>query len=53
MRLLINQADNNVNKTVQTSNSNIDNFQRNRTKIKNPKTKVTSDLVIEGLQNFF
>ena len=35
MRLLINQADNNVNKTAQTSNSNIDNFQRNRTKIKN------------------
>ena len=24
-----------------------------RTKVKNPKTKVTSDLVIEGLQNFF
>ena len=24
-----------------------------KTKIKNPKTKVTSDLVIEGLQNFF
>jgi hypothetical protein len=26
---------------------------RYRTKIKNPKTGVESDLVIEGLQNFF